>query len=208
MKSLKGTKTIENLAKTFAGESQAKNRYEFFAKVAKEEKHGYISKVFTETAENEKEHAKIFYKYIVNSEKPKKTAIPVEITAEYPFGKSDTIDNLKYAADGENEETEMYPDFADIAEEEGFNDIAASFRNVTEVEKGHRNRYKALHDKLKAGTLYKSDEKEYWRCTNCGYIFYGEEAPKACPACEHPQGYFELLYKPLDETHVAKPVKK
>lgn len=208
MKSLKDTKTIENLAKAFAGECQARLRYEMFAKIAKEEKLGHIYHIFTETAANEIEHAKIFYKYIINSEEPEKVAIPVEITAEYPFAKSDTLANLKYAGDGEDEETEMYPDFANIAEEEGFPEIAASFRNIAEVEKAHRNRYYALHKKLESSTLYKSTEKEYWKCTNCGYIYYGEEAPNLCPACKHPQGYFELLYKPLDETHVANAVKK
>lgn len=204
MKSLKGTKTAENLAKAFAGESQARMRYEYFAKVAKEEKKGHISKIFTETAENEIEHAKIFYKYIINGLEPDEEAVAVHVDSDYPFGFKDTLHNLKYAGDGEDEETELYPAFAKVAEEEGFPEIAASFLNIAEVEKAHRNRYYYLHKELEAGTLYKSDEKEYWKCSNCGYIYYGEEAPKLCPACKHPQGYFERLYKPLDETHVAK----
>lgn len=204
MKSLKGTRTAENLAKSFAGESQARMRYDYFSKVAKEEKQGHISRIFSETADNEKEHAKIFYKYLIEGLDPKEVAAEVRVDSTYPFGYSDTLHNLKYAGDGEDEEANMYPDFAEVAKEEGFPEIAASFLNITEVEKAHRNRYYFLHKALENNTLYKSDEKEYWKCVNCGYIYYGEEAPLICAACKHPQGYFERLYKPLSETHIAK----
>lgn len=203
MKSLKGTKTLENLAKAFAGESQARNKYEFFSKIARKEGHIHIAEIFEETALNERAHAKIFYNYIINGLKKGDSAIPVLVDTEYGFGIEDTLHNLKYAGNGENEETEIYPEFARIAKEEGFDQIAANFLSIAEVEKAHRNRYYSLYKSLKNNTLYKSPESKYWKCINCGYIYEGTEAPKLCPACLHPQGYFELLYELDSEISVA-----
>lgn len=203
MKSLKGTKTLENLAKAFAGESQARNKYEFFSKIARKEGHIHIAEIFEETALNERAHAKIFYNYIINGLEKGDSAIPVLVDTEYGFGIEDTLHNLKYAGDGENEETEIYPEFARIAKEEGFDQIASNFLSIAEVEKAHRNRYYSLYKSLKNNTLYNSPESKYWKCINCGYIYEGTEAPKLCPACLHPQGYFELLYELDSEISVA-----
>ena len=186
MNSLKGTKTEQNLLKAFAGESQARMRYDYFAKQAKKDGLEQISAIFAETALNEKEHAKRFFKFL--------EGCPVEITAIYPAGKiGTTLENLKAAADGENEEwTELYPEFAKIAEEEGFKEVAAAFRNIAIVEKAHEDRYRTLYDNLEAGRVFEREGKIIWKCRNCGYIHEGEKAPDVCPACLHPQSYFEI----------------
>jgi len=185
MKSLKGTQTEKNLLKAFAGESQAKMRYEFFAKQAKKEGLEQIAAIFEETALNEKAHAKRFFKFLEGG--------MVEITASFPAGKiGTTLENLKAAAKGENEEwSELYPHFAEIAEQEGFKEIAVAFRKIAEVEKAHENRYKKLYENLENGMVFKSNGKIVWKCRNCGYLHEGESAPEVCPACLHPQSYFE-----------------
>ena len=186
MKSIKGTKTEKNLLAAFAGESQARNRYSYFASEAKKEGYEQISAIFLETADNEKEHAKVEFKLLEGGE--------VKIAASYPAGViGDTKANLKAAADGEKyENTIMYPEFASIAKEEGFPEIAATFLNIATAEKGHENRYIALLKNLEQGTVFKKSEKVVWRCRNCGYLHEGNEAPTECPACKHAQAYFEL----------------
>ncbi len=185
-KTLKGTKTEQNLLKSFAGESQARMRYDYFAKQAKKEGYEQISAIFTETALNEKEHAKRFFKFLEGG--------PVEITATYPAGKiGTTLENLKEAANGENEEwTELYPEFAKIAKEEGFNEIATAFNMIAKVEKAHEERYKTLYENIESGKVFKRGNKIIWKCRNCGYIHEAENAPEICPACLHPQSYFEI----------------
>ncbi len=185
MKSIKGTKTEQNLLKSFAGESQARTRYTYFASVAKKEGFEQISAIFMETAEQEKEHAKKFFKYLEGG--------MVEITASYPAGViGTTAENLKAAAEGENEEwTLLYPEFAKIAEEEGFPAIAATFRNIALVEDEHERRYRKLLSNVENGKVFADDEVIEWQCRNCGYVHRGKEAPQACPACVHPQAYFE-----------------
>lgn len=176
--------------KAFAGESQARNRYTYYASVAKKEGYVQISNLFTETADNEKEHAKRFFKFLNET----LMGEMVEITATFPVGLGDTKTNLKSAADGENEEwTELYPQFADIADQEGFPAIAAVFRKIAEVEKHHEARYRKLLNNLENGTAYKKDSVVEWKCNNCGYLHKGEDAPQLCPACAHPQGYFEVF---------------
>lgn len=189
MASLQETKTEQNLLKAFAGESQARMRYDYFAKQAKKEGLEQISAIFAETALNEKEHAKRFFKYLEGR--------MVEITATYPAGKiGTTLENLKAAADGENEEwTELYPAFADIAEREGFKDVANTFRQIAKVEKSHEEKYRTLYNNLEDGRVFKRDEKLTWKCRNCGYLHEGKGAPKMCPACDHPQSYFEIMEK-------------
>ena len=191
MKSLKGTKTAENLMKSFAGECQARTRYTYYSSIAKKQGYVQISNIFTETAEQEKEHAKKFYKYL----KEDFVDEMIEITASYPVSfHEDTIKNLKAAAAGENEEwTELYPEFAKIAREEGFEAIAKTFENISEVEKRHEARYNKLAKNIEEGKVFKKDEKVLWKCLNCGHIHEGEEAPKVCPTCVHPQGYFEVF---------------
>ncbi len=186
-KSVKGTKTEQNLLKAFAGESQARSRYTFFASVAKKEGYEQISGVFMETAEQEKEHAKRFFKFLEGG--------MVEITASYPAGKiGTTMENLAAAAAGENEEwAEMYPEFAAIADEEGFPAIAAVFRNVATVEEQHEIRYRKLLAHVEAGDVFSREEEVYWQCRNCGYVHKGKNAPESCPACAHPQAYFEPM---------------
>jgi rubrerythrin len=191
MNSLKGTKTSENLMKAFAGESQARNRYTFYASVAKKEGYVQIANLFEETADNEKEHAKRFFKFLNEGGLFGET---VEITADFPVGLGDTKFNLKAAASGENEEwTDLYPKFADIAAEEGFQAIAVAFRKIAEVEKRHEARYLKLLANIENSEVFKKEETVLWKCSNCGYIFEGAEAPKACPACLHAQSYFELF---------------
>lgn len=187
MKSIKGTKTEKNLLASFAGESQARTRYTYFASQAKKDGYEQIAAIFLETADNEKEHAKRFFKFLEGGD--------VEITAAYPAGViGSTADNLKAAAMGENEEhTKLYPAFADIAEQEGFKDIAICWRRIAEVEKHHEQRYLALLKNIKDGTVFKKKEKTKWKCRNCGYVHDGDSAPDACPACLHAQPYFELL---------------
>ncbi|MCD7914357.1 MAG: rubrerythrin family protein [Tannerellaceae bacterium] len=186
-KSIKGTRTEQNLLKSFAGESQARSRYTFFASVAKKEGYEQIAGVFMETAEQEKEHAKCFFKFLEGG--------MVEITASFPAGKiSTTLENLAAAADGENEEwAELYPEFADIAAEEGFPVIAAAFRSIAKVEAEHEKRYRKLLANIEDGTVFKKEEPIKWQCRNCGYVHEGEGAPEKCPACIHPQAYFEPM---------------
>ncbi|GAB6099696.1 rubrerythrin family protein [Halanaerocella petrolearia] len=186
MPELKGTKTEENLLKAFAGESQARNRYTYFASQARKEGYRQIEAIFLETARNEKEHAKRFFKFLEGGN--------VEITAEYPAGVIGTTEeNLKAAAAGENEEhTELYPKFAQVAKEEGFPKIAEVFRRIAMVEEEHEERYLALLTNLQEGKIFKKEEEVRWKCDNCGYVHTGEVAPEKCPACAHPQDYFEL----------------
>lgn len=186
MNSLKGTKTEQNLLKAFAGESQARMRYDYFAKQAKKEGLEQISALFAETALNEKEHAKRFFKFLEGG--------MVEITASYPAGIiGTTLENLKAAAEGENEEwTELYPEFAKIAEEEGFKEVAVAFKMIAKVEKAHEERYMKLYKNLEDGKVFEKDDKYVWKCRNCGYLHEGSKAPKTCPACLHPQSYFEI----------------
>ena len=186
MKSLKGTRTEKNLLTSFAGESQARNRYTYFASAAKKEGYEQIAAIFTETAEQEKEHAKRMFKCLEGG--------CVEITASFPAGViGSTAENLRAAAAGENEEwSKDYPMFADIADEEGFPEIAAMYRAISVAEKGHEERYLALLKNLESGKVFSKDEKTVWQCRNCGYIHEGTEAPESCPACAHPQAYFEV----------------
>lgn len=186
MKSVKGTQTEKNLLTSFAGESQARNRYTFFASAAKKEGYEQISAIFTETAEQEKEHAKRMFKYLEGG--------MVEITASFPAGViGKTIDNLKAAAAGENEEwTEAYPHFAEVADAEGFPEIAEMYRRIAIAEKGHEERYRAFIKNIEEGTVFAKEEETVWQCRNCGYIHVGKEAPENCPACNHPQAYFEV----------------
>ena len=187
MERFKGTKTEKNILTAFAGESQARNRYTYFASKAKKEGYVQIYDIFTETADQEKEHAKRLFKFLEGGE--------VEINAAFPAGViGDTIDNLKASAAGENyEHTIMYPEFAKIAEEEGFSEVAAVMRAIAVAEKQHEKRYLALAKNIEEGKVFKKDEPVVWRCKNCGYIHVGTEAPEKCPACAHPKAYFELL---------------
>ena len=184
--SIKGTKTEQNLLKSFAGESQARSRYTFFASVAKKEGYEQIAGVFMETAEQEKEHAKKFFKYLEGG--------MVEITASYPAGIiSTTAENLKAAADGENEEwADLYPEFAQIAQEEGFPQIANTFRQIAKVEAEHEARYRKLLERVETGKVFERDEEIEWQCRNCGYVLKGKKAPMKCPACEHPTGKYQI----------------
>lgn len=186
MASLKGTKTEQNLLKSFAGESQARMRYDYFAKQAKKEGLEQISAIFAETAANETAHAKIFFRFLEGG--------PVEITATYPAGKiGTTLENLKASAEGENEEwTELYPMFAKIAEEEGFKEISVAFKMIAKVEKAHEERYLKLYKNLEDGKVFERDGKVVWKCRNCGYLHEAEKAPQMCPACLHPQAHFEI----------------
>jgi rubrerythrin len=187
MATLKGTETEKNLLKAFAGESQARNRYTFFASAAKKEGYEQISALFLETAENEKEHAKIFFKYLEGG--------MVEITAMYPAGKiGTTAENLLASADGEKEEWgKIYKAFEAAARKEGFADIAHSFKQIAEVEEKHEARYRKLLANVKNKSVFKSAKSVKWHCRNCGYVHEGKEAPDKCPACSHPQAYYELL---------------
>lgn len=189
MKTLKGSKTEQNLLKAFAGESQARMRYDYFAKQAKKEGLEQIAAIFEETSLNEKEHAKRFFKFLEGG--------MVEITASYPAGIiGTTLENLKAAADGENEEwTDLYPEFARIADEEGFKEVAAAFKMISKVEKAHEERYRTLFDNLESGKVFKRGDKVVWKCRNCGYLHEAASAPQTCPACLHPQSYFEIQEK-------------
>ena len=186
-KSIKGTETEKNLLKAFAGEAQARNRYTYFSGVAKKEGLVQIADIFEETANQEKEHAKRFWKFLEGGN--------VEITATYPAGvSSNTLENLKAAADGENEEwSDLYPTFAKIAREEGFPEIAKAFEMISIAEKQHEKRYRDLYSNLMEGKVFKRNEKVVWRCRNCGFLHEGTDAPELCPACLHPQAHFELL---------------
>ena len=187
MKSLKGTQTEKNILIAFAGESQARNRYTYFASQAKKDGYVEMQKAFEEIANQEKEHAKRLFKFLEGG--------AVEITASYPAGVSgSTLDNLKAAAAGENEEySDMYPSFADVAEAEGFPAIAAVMRNIAVAEKHHEARFLAFAAAIEAGTVFKSETPRVWRCQNCGYVHEGLEAPESCPACAHPREYFQAL---------------
>jgi len=186
MKSLAGTETEKNLLKSFAGESQARMRYDYFAKQAKKEGLEQIAAIFEETAINEKAHAKRFFNFLEGN--------MVEITATYPAGKiGTTLENLKASADGENEEwVELYPHFAEVAEKEGFKEIAAAYKLIAKVEKAHEQRYRKLYENLENGHVFKKDDKVVWKCRECGYLHEGTSAPEMCPACMHPQSHFEL----------------
>ncbi len=184
---VRGTQTEKNLLTAFAGESQARNRYTYFASAARKEGYEQIANIFTETAENEKEHAKIFFTYLEGGD--------VEIVAAYPAGMvKDTKSNLEAAAAGEKMEwTAIYADFAQKARDEGLPNVAQSFEQVAKVEKFHESRYRKLINNLVAGEVFKKKSATKWHCTNCGYVLESAEAPKICPACRHPQAYFELL---------------
>ncbi|MFC1957433.1 rubrerythrin [Chloroflexota bacterium] len=186
-KSVKDTRTEKNLLTAFAGESQARNRYTFFASAARKEGYEQIANIFMETAGNEKEHAEVFFKYLEGGD--------VEITAAYPAGIiGDTKANLEAAADGEKLEwSEIYADFEKTAREEGFTEIATSFKEIAEVEEFHEGRYRKLAKNIADGAVFKKKAIVKWHCTNCGYIHEGTEAPKECPACKHAQAYYELL---------------
>jgi rubrerythrin len=187
MGDLKGTQTEKNLLTAFSGESQARNRYTYFASQAKKEGYVQISEIFTETANQEKEHAKRLFKLLQGGE--------VEITGAFPAGTiATTIENLKEAAAGEkHEHSEMYPDFAKVARQEGFGDIADIFTAIAVAEKQHEKRYLELAANIEAGRVFKREKTVVWRCRNCGYLHEGNEAPSVCPACDHPQAHFELL---------------
>lgn len=187
MKSIKGTQTEKNLLKAFAGESQARTRYTFFASVAKKEGYEQIAGIFSETADQEKEHAERFFKFLEGG--------MVEITASYPAGViSKTIDNLREAAAGEKDEwSQLYPTFAKVAREEGFDKVADAFEHISEVEMEHEARYLKMLAHLEDGTMFKRKEPIKWQCRNCGYVYTGIEAPKTCPSCLHPQAYFEPM---------------
>ncbi len=183
---LKGTKTEQNLINAFAGESQARNRYTYFAKQAKKEGYEQISAIFLETAENEKEHAKLFYEFIGNT--------MGKVNGTYPFEMGSTEENLLSAAAGENEEwTKLYEDSAKIAQDEGFPEIANTFKHVIVAEKHHEQRYLNLYKNIKEKTVFEKEENTNWLCRKCGYVHQGKEAPIKCPNCKHPQGYFQVL---------------
>ena len=186
MNSIKGSKTEQNLLKAFAGESQARMRYDYFAKQAKKEGLEQIAAIFEETSLNEREHAKRFFKFLEGG--------PLEITATYPAGMiGTTLENLKAAAEGENEEwTALYPEFAKIAEEEGFKEVAMAFKLIAKVEKAHDERYSTLYSNLENGLVFEREGKVVWKCRNCGYLHEGTKPPLNCPACLHPQSYFEI----------------
>lgn len=187
MKNIKGTQTEKNLLAAFAGESQARNRYTFFASKAKKEGYEQIAAVFLETADNEKEHAKVFFKHLQGG--------MAKITAEYPAGIiGSTKENLQEAAEGEKMEWgTLYPDFSNTAEKEGFPEVAQSFREIAKVEAQHEKRYRKLLDNIKTKQVFKRDTVVKWKCRNCGYVYEGTEPPKKCPACQHSQSYYELL---------------
>ena len=184
---MKGTRTEKNILTAFSGESQARNRYNYFASKAKKEGYVQISRIFTETADNEKEHAKRLFKFLEGGE--------VEIQAAFPAGViGTTAENLKAAAAGENHEHEhMYPEFADIAEEEGFLEVAAAMRSIAIAEKQHEKRFLKLLKNIEEGKVFRRDTVVVWKCGNCGYVHVGLEAPELCPACAHPKDYFELV---------------
>jgi len=186
MQCLKGTKTEHNLLASFAGESQARNRYTYFASVASKAGYEQIAAIFLETADNEKEHAKKFFKFLEGGE--------VEITASYPAGViGDTAANLEASAAGENLEwTKLYQEASETALQEGFDEVARVFKEIAEVEEQHEKRYRKLLNNIKEGNVFKRDTMVKWKCRNCGYVHEGKEAPEVCPACAHPQKYFEL----------------
>lgn len=191
MKSLAQTKTADNLAKAFAGESQARNKYTFYGEKAKDDGHHQIAAVFLETADNERAHAKVFFDLLVEG----LGASNIKVDAEYPVGFGTTEENLLYAAEGEKAEWgTLYPGFAKVAKSEGFPEVELAFKNIIKIEEGHEKRYLDLMNSLKDGSLYKKASEQNWKCINCGFIYSGLEAPKICPACKYPQGYYEVMY--------------
>jgi rubrerythrin len=187
MAKLKGSETEKNLLKAFAGESQARNRYTYFTNVAKKEGFEQIAGIFQETADNEKEHAEVFFKHLEGGD--------VEITATYPAGRiGTTVENLLAAAEGEHLEWgTLYPAFEKVARKEGLEKVAESFKEIAEVEERHEKRYRKLLEDVKTSAVFRSDKVIEWKCRNCGYVHVGKEAPKECPACKHPQSYYERL---------------
>jgi rubrerythrin len=186
---LKGTQTEKNLLIAFAGESQARNRYTYYASEARKAGYEYIAAIFLETADNEKEHAKVFFKHLTTG-----GGDMAEIAAAYPFHLGDTLTNLEAAAAGENYEwTTMYQNFAEVAEKEGFREVAISFREIAKVEKFHEARYRALIEHVRNGTLFKRPEGIRWHCRNCGYVVWGHHPPDLCPSCRHPKSHYEPL---------------
>ena len=187
MPGIKGTQTEKNVLAAFAGESQARNRYTYFASVARKEGYEQISAIFNDTADNEKEHAKVFFQLLEGGD--------VEITAGYPAGViGDTAANLEAAAAGERLEwTTIYKNFAETARKEGLKQVAAAFKEIAEVEEQHEKRYRKLLENVRAGKVFQKDVVVKWRCRNCGYVHEGKSAPKVCPACRHPQAFYELL---------------
>ena len=187
MKSIKGSETEKNLLKAFAGESQARNRYTYFASVAKADGFEQISAIFLETADNEKEHAKVFFNHLQGGD--------TEITASYPAGKiGTTAENLLAAADGEKMEySSLYPEFEKVARSEGFNAVAESFKEIAEVEEKHEARYRKLLENVKNKKVFKKEFDVKWKCRNCGYVHVGKDAPDMCPACKHPKSYYEVF---------------
>ena len=192
MKSLKNTRTAENLMKSFAGESQARNRYTYFASKANKENYPQIQEIFLETADNESAHAKRFYKFLEKDFQGQQLKIEADYPVEIP---ATTEENLLFAAEGEhNENSNLYPAFADIADEEGFPEVATCFRMIAKAEEAHEARFKKLADNIKNGTVFKKDNKEtLWKCGICGFIYEGPEAPKVCPSCLHPQKFYEVF---------------
>ncbi len=186
---LAGSQTEKNLLTAFAGESQARNRYTYYASVARKAGLEFIAAIFEETADNEKEHAKVFFKHLVQGGSGE-----AAVAASFPFHLGDTLSNLEAAAAGENYEwTTMYQDFAGVAEQEGFKEVAVSFREIAKVEQFHEARYRALIEHLKNGTLFKRPEAIKWHCRNCGYVASGAQPPDLCPSCKHPKAYYEPL---------------
>lgn len=192
MKNLKGTRTLKNLMSAFAGESQARNRYIFYASVARKEGYKQIEAIFTETAANEKEHAERFFNLMLEGLDGMLPA-EVEITAGFPVVKGDTLANLEAAAAGEKFEwSELYLESEKIAREEGFQEVADAFRHIASVEAKHENRYRKLAENIRNGQVFKRDQVTRWKCSNCGYVHEGTSAPDICPACKHPKDYYEL----------------
>ena len=185
--------TIKNLAKAFLGESQARNRYTFYAKVAKKEGFEQIAEIFSITAENEREHAKWLLRMINELKEKAGEDVAIEVNVPVPTTLGTTLENLKAAIEGENYEyTKMYPEFADVAEKEGFPEIAKRLRAIAVAEQHHEEKYKKLLEQLEENTLFKKEKKVYWVCRKCGYVHEGEEPPEECPSCSHPKNYFEL----------------
>lgn len=188
MNSLVGTKTADNLAKAFAGESQARNRYSVYSNASEKEGFIRVANIFRETADNERVHAQIFFEFLVQG----LGKANIKVDAEYPIGLGKTEQNLQYAAEGEKEEWgNVYPNFAETAKQEGFPEIEFAFKKILEIEKEHEKRFLEFYDHMKNGTLYKRGEAVAFKCSNCGYVHFGTEAPGICPACKYPQGYFE-----------------
>lgn len=193
MKSLKGSKTLENLMKAFAGESQARNRYTFYASIANKEGYKQIEAIFTETADNEKEHAKRFFKLALEGMGGEIPA-DIDIAATYPLAMGTTQENLRFAAAGENEEwSALYPEFAKVADIEGYPEVAAAFKMIAKVEQRHEARFSKLAGNVAGGTVFKKEESVFWICRVCGYVHEGPSAPEKCPVCLHPQAHYELF---------------